>query len=46
MNPRPAYDQRGGSIVSVPINVDTGSGDQLLSLHDAYALGGQDELLR
>jgi hypothetical protein len=39
------YDQRGGSIVSVPINIDSGSGDQLLSLHDAYALGGQDELL-
>ena len=39
------YDQRGGSIVSVPINVDSGSGDQLLSLHDAYALGGPDELL-
>ena len=38
------YDQRGGSIVSVPINIDSGSGDQLLSLHDAYALGGQDEL--
>jgi hypothetical protein len=38
------YDQRGGSIVSVPINVDSGSGGQLLSLHDAYALGGQDEL--
>ena len=39
------YDQRGGSIVSVPINVDSGSGGQLLSLHDAYALGGQTELL-
>ena len=39
------YDQRGGSIVSVPINVDSGSGGQLLSLHDAYALGGQEELL-
>ena len=39
------YDQRGGSVVSVPINIDSGSGDQLLSLHDAYALGGQDELL-
>jgi hypothetical protein len=39
------YDQRGGSIVSVPINIDSGSGDQLLSLHDAYALGGPDELL-
>jgi hypothetical protein len=39
------YDQRGGSIVSVPINVDSGSGGQLLSLHDAYALGGKDELL-
>jgi hypothetical protein len=38
------YDQRGGSVVSVPINVDTGSGDQLLSLHDAYGLGGEDEL--
>jgi hypothetical protein len=38
------YDQRGGSVVSVPINVDTGSGDQLVSLHDAYALGGEDEL--
>ena len=40
-----AYDQRGGSVVSVPINIDPGSGEQLLSLHDAYALGGQDELL-
>jgi hypothetical protein len=39
------YDQRGGSVVSVPINVDSGSGDQLLSLHDAYALGGEAELL-
>ena len=38
------YDQRGGSVLSVPINVDTGSGDQLLSLHDAYALGGEEEL--
>ncbi len=38
------YDQRGGSVVSVPINVDAGSGDQLLSLHDAYALGGEAEL--
>jgi hypothetical protein len=38
------YDQRGGSVVSVPINVDSGSGDQLLSLHDAYALGGEAEL--
>ncbi len=35
------YDQRGGSVVSIPINVDPGSGDQLLSLHDAYALGGE-----
>ena len=39
------YDQRGGSVVSVPINVDSGSGGQLLSLHDAYALGGEAELL-
>ncbi len=38
------YDQRGGSLVPVPINVDTGFGDQLLSLHDAYALGGENEL--
>jgi hypothetical protein len=38
------YDQRGGSVVSVPINVDSGSGDQLLSMHDAYALGGENEL--
>jgi hypothetical protein len=38
------YDQRGGSVVPVPINVDSGSGGQLLSLHDAYALGGEDEL--
>ena len=38
------YDQRGGSVLSVPINVDSGSGDQLLSLHDAYALGGEAEL--
>ncbi|MEA3184020.1 MAG: hypothetical protein QOJ74_497, partial [Ilumatobacteraceae bacterium] len=40
------YNQRGGSIVSVPINVDTESVDQLLSLHDAYAQGGIDELRR
>ena len=38
------YDQRGGSIVSVPISVDTESGVELLSLHDAYARGGEDEL--
>ncbi len=38
------YDQRGGSVVSIPINADPGSGDQLLSLHDAYALGGEEEL--
>lgn len=38
------YDQRGGSVVSVPINADAGSGEQLLSLHDAYALGGEPEL--
>ncbi len=38
------YDQRGGSMIAVPINVDSGSGDQLLSLHDAYALGGEEEL--
>ena len=38
------YDQRGGSMVSVPINADTGSGDQALSLHDAYASGGEDQL--
>lgn len=38
------YDQRGGSVVPVPINVDSSSGDQLLSLHDAYALGGEEEL--
>ena len=38
------YDQRGGSVVPVPINVDSGSGDQRLSLHDAYALGGEEEL--
>lgn len=37
------YDQRGGSIVTVPINADAG-GDTLLSLHDAYALGGLAEL--
>jgi hypothetical protein len=37
------YDQRGGSAVSVPINADAGS-DQILSLHDAYALGGEEEL--
>jgi hypothetical protein len=39
------YDQRGGSVVSVPINADAGSSDQLLSLHDAFALGGESELL-
>jgi hypothetical protein len=38
------YDQRGGSMVSVPINADTGSGDQVLSLHDSYASGGADQL--
>ena len=38
------YDQRGGSIVSIPINADTESGDQLVSLHDAYAQGGEDGL--
>jgi hypothetical protein len=38
------YDQRGGSIVSVPINADSGAGEQLLSLHDAYTLGGLEEL--
>lgn len=38
------YDQRGGSIVSVPVDADTGSGEQLRSLHDAYALGGENEL--
>lgn len=38
------YDQRGGSVVSVPINVDSGSGGPLLTLHDAYALGGEAEL--
>ena len=38
------YDQRGGSIVSVPINADTESGDQVLSLHDAYAQGGESGL--
>ncbi len=38
------YDQHGGSVVSVPINVDSGSGGPLLTLHDAYALGGEAEL--
>jgi hypothetical protein len=38
------YDQRGGSIVSIPVNVDIESGDQLLSLGDAYAQGGVDAL--
>ncbi len=38
------YDQRGGSVVSVPINADAGSGAQLLSLAEAYAVGGEDEL--
>ncbi len=38
------YDQRGGSIVSVPINAYTESGDQVQSLHDAYALGGEEGL--
>ncbi len=38
------YDQRGGSIVSVPISVDTESGVELRSLRDAYAQGGEDEL--
>jgi hypothetical protein len=40
----PAYDQRGGSIVSVPINADTESSDQVLSLHDANAQGGESGL--
>ncbi|MGZ4793386.1 MAG: hypothetical protein ACXWBO_16145 [Ilumatobacteraceae bacterium] len=40
----PGYDQRGGSIVSVPINADTESSDQAVSLHDAYAQGGADGL--
>ena len=40
----PAYDQRGGSIVSVPINADTESSDQVLSLRDAYAQGGESGL--
>ena len=40
------YDQRGGSVISVPINVDPGSGDQVLSLHDAYGLGGEEEFAR
>ena len=40
----PAYDQRGGSIVSVPINADTASSNQVLSLHDAYAQGGESGL--
>ena len=45
-DPSPAgYDQRGGSVVSVPISADAGSGDQPRSLHDAYALGGEAELL-
>jgi len=39
-----AYDQRGGSVVSVPINIDSGSGGQLQSLQETYALGGEDEL--
>jgi len=38
------YDQRGGSVVAVPININAGSEGQLLSLHDAYALGGEEEL--
>jgi hypothetical protein len=38
------YDQRGGSVVSVPINADAGSGEQPLSLRDAYSLGGEQEL--
>ena len=40
----PAHDQRGGSIVSVPINADTESSDQVLSLRDAYAQGGESGL--
>lgn len=44
-NPTAAgYDQRGGSIVSIPINADTESGDQLTSLRDAYAAGGEEQL--
>jgi hypothetical protein len=38
------YDQRGGSIVSVPINIDTESGSELISLHDVYARDGEDGL--
>lgn len=37
------YNQRGGSVVTIPINADVG-GETLLSLHDAYALGGEEEL--
>lgn len=40
----PGYDQRGGSIVSIPINADTESSDQMLSLRDAYAQGGESGL--
>lgn len=40
----PGYDQRGGSIVSIPINADTESSDQVLSLRDAYAQGGESGL--
>lgn len=38
------YDQRGGSVVSVPINADTETGVQLTSLRDAYASGGEEQL--
>jgi hypothetical protein len=31
-------------VVAVPININAGSDGQLLSLHDAYALGGEEEL--
>lgn len=38
------YDQRGGSIVSVPINADTEVADRLVTLRDAYSLGGEERL--
>lgn len=38
------YDQRGGSVVSVPITADTEVGDQLVTLRDAYSLGGEERL--
>jgi hypothetical protein len=38
------YDQRGGSVISVPVSANAGDAAQPVSLHDAFAQGGEDEL--